>query len=491
MKRAIAFCLTATVFFTLLAACQATPEQPIVVQKDMEQMIEKATEEDDTQQDVSLAACLNAPEIYTTSFDGYNGDLIVNVNAAVTVPDSDGISVVRINKHEFTQEEADKMMEVFLQGAILYEVDQRLTKKQIQEKLVMYYGMRDGSVPMNVDGENPNDTEKLEQSIQMYEEMLADAPDTNVPIPADTKFHARGTDEIQSEIQVIEGAANVNEKMAYLFIENHTNRNRIEATFVNAKTQLDIGYSFSPYSYVKNGDLKEIQPPEIFTMTEIEAKNTAENVLEQLGIMDMTCVEIGFAVMSDTVTDGMAADIILSPEQLETGKWAYSLKYQRSINGIPITLTSHNGTHHEEEGDVSEPWPYEKMEIIVDETGIVYYYYRSPYSALEIVTEDAALKQFSEIESVFEKMFPIIYGHLDEEGTDYMLQVDITEVQLGLMRITEQNSRDTALLIPVWDFFGDVTIIPYKGDPYQFSDNDSLITINAIDGSIIDRNLGY
>ena len=479
------------IFIVLLSACQATPDEPVVIQKDLEQMIEKATKEDDTQQDTSLAACLNAPEIYTTSFDGYNGGLSVNVNATVTVPDSDGISVVRIGRHEFTQEEADKMMEVFLQGATLYEVDQSLTKEEIQEKLVTYYGMRDGSIPMNMDGENPNDTEKLEQSIQMYEEMLADAPDTNVPIPADTKFHARGTDEIQSEIQVIEGTANVNEKRTYLFIENHTNRNRIEATFVNAKTQLDIGYSFSPYSYVKNGDLKEIQPPEIFTMTEIEAKNTAENVLEQLGITDMTCVEIGFAVMPDTVTDVMAADIILSPEQLETGKWAYSLKYQRSINGIPITLTSHDGTHVEEEGNVSAPWPYEKLEMIVDETGVVYFHYRSPYDIQETHTKDATLYQFSEIISIFEKMLPITYGYLDEEDTDYCLQVDIREVRLGLMRITEQNSRDTALLIPVWDFIGDVTITPYEGDPYPFSDNRSLITINAIDGTIIDRDLGY
>ncbi len=494
MKKVIAFCLTAAMAFSLIAGCQATPDKPVVVQKDLEQMIEKATEEDETQQDTSLAACINTPKKYTTSFDGYNGDLIVNVNAAVTVPESDGISVARIGKHEFTQGEADRLMEVFLQGETLYQVDLSMTREEIQEKLLTYYGMRDGSIPIDMDGENPQDKEKLQQTIEYYEKLLKEAPETKELCPANTTFHAPDT-LINPDAQVIEGTATVNEKASYFYVNNgFFSENNIETVFINAKMHLEGNYSACPYSVLSDGELKDIQIPDSFKMSRTDAQNAAGEVLTKLGITDMTCVSIQYAVMPEEVATGTVVaepEAVITPQQLETGKWAYCLQYQRSINGIPITLTSHNGTHHEEEGDVSMPWPYEKLEMIVDETGIVYYYYRSPYSALETITEDAALKQFSEIESVFEKMFPIIYGHLDEEGTDYMLKVDITEVELGLIRITEQNSRDTALLIPVWDFFGDVTIIPYEGDPYQFSDNDSLITINAIDGSIIDRNLGY
>ncbi len=243
MKRIIILITIALV--SALVGCQATPEK-IVIQKDMENLIDKAISEDETQEGGSLVEILKVPAAYTSSFEGYNGELSVSVNAEVTVPNADGISVIRVSKHSFTQEEADEMMNVFLQGATLYEIDYSLTKEEIQSKLITYYGMRDGSIPMNVDGENPNDTEKLEQVIQMYEEMLVDAPDTKVPIPADTKFHASGTDKIQSEIQVIEGTANVNEKVACLFIENFTSRNIIEATFVNAKNA--IGREQSPLS---------------------------------------------------------------------------------------------------------------------------------------------------------------------------------------------------------------------------------------------------
>ena len=492
MKKALSIIVISLLAAALLTGCQATPNEPVVIQKDLEQMIEKAVASDDTATGASLADSLNVPATYNASINGYNGDLTVNVNATVTVPDSDGISVMRIGKHDFTQEEADKMIEVLLQGETLYEIDLSLTKEEIQEKLITYYGMRDGSIPLDMDGENPDDEEKLQQVIAYYEGLLATAPETKEPIAADTLFHAPET-LINPNAQVIEGLATVNEKAAYLYINNgFYNENNIEAIFINAKLSLGESYNSCPYSVLSDEQLSGVQIPEAFTMTEAEAKNAAENILDRLGITDMICAGVRIAVMSDGINSVADAgkDAILSPEQLENGKWAYSLQYQRNVNGIPVTLTEHSGNSSSDENDMSVPWPYEHLKIIVDETGVVYFDYLSPCSILDTVTEDATLKPFSEIQSVFEKMFPITYGHLDEEGTDYQLQVEITEVRLGLMRITEQNSRDTGLLIPVWDFFGDVTVMPEEGEPY-LSISDSLITINAIDGSIIERELGY
>jgi hypothetical protein len=54
------------------------------------------------------------------------------------------------------------------------------------------------------------------------------------------------------------------------------------------------------------------------------------------------------------------------------------------------------------------------------------------------------------------------------------------------------------LLVPVWDFFGvqipDTSGYPDKkkaGLDYEHMMSGSLLTINAIDGSVIDRSLGY
>lgn len=68
-------------------------------------------------------------------------------------------------------------------------------------------------------------------------------------------------------------------------------------------------------------------------------------------------------------------------ENLENGKWAYRLEYQRAVNGIPVTLTYFSGGVSVSDGNaMSVPWPYERLTIIVDETGVVYFDYISPYS---------------------------------------------------------------------------------------------------------------
>lgn len=494
MKKVLTILIVISMTVVLLAACQSTPDKPIVIQKDMEQLIEKAVTEDDTQKGATLAESLNAPATYTTSFNGYNGDLTVNADAVVTIPNASGISVMRVSKHNFTQEEADKIMKAFLRGETLYQINQSLTKEEIEAELIKYYGMRDGSIPMNVDGENPNDEEKLQQIIKDYEKMLADAPAEKNLIPADTLFHTPEVQTANPDAKEIMGMATVNGKAAYLYINNGASGvNNIEATFINANAQLEGNYTVAPYKILSNEDIKEVKVPESFILKEAEAQNTAEDILTQFGITDMTCVDTRFAVMLDEITSGDAdagsADV--TPEQLEKGKWAYSIQYQRTINGIPITKTSRSGNSSEDENTFSEPWPYELLEFIIDGTGVVYFHFVSPYNIQDTFTNNATLHQFSDITSVFEKMFPITFGHLDEDGTDYRLQVEIFEVQLGLMRVTEQNSRDTGLLIPVWDFFGSVIVLPDEGEPYSWDTNDSLITINAIDGSIIDRNLGY
>ena len=53
----------------------------------------------------------------------------------------------------------------------------------------------------------------------------------------------------------------------------------------------------------------------------------------------------------------------------------------------------------------------------------------------------------------------------------------VNQIKLGYMRVRSKNAPDTYELVPVWDFFTD--------------DFESLLTVNAIDGTIIDRNYGY
>ena len=71
----------------------------------------------------------------------------------------------------------------------------------------------------------------------------------------------------------------------------------------------------------------------------------------------------------------------------------------------------------------------------------------------------------------------------------------VSEIKLGLTKAYERDSSDTFLLIPVWDFIGTMTTeIPQmsaEGDIIADNNEKSFLTINAIDGSIFNKTLGY
>ena len=63
---------------------------------------------------------------------------------------------------------------------------------------------------------------------------------------------------------------------------------------------------------------------------------------------------------------------------------------------------------------------------------------------------------------------------------------------MRVLVVSEQDKIYSGLLVPVWDFYGPRSWTLGTGEPYTFYDPDqSLLTINAVDGTIIDRSLGY
>jgi len=156
------------------------------------------------------------------------------------------------------------------------------------------------------------------------------------------------------------------------------------------------------------------------------------------------------------------------------------LQYTRAIAGIPITYTSDAGNAIFED-DVCEPWKYETLTFYVNDRGIVGMCWDSPYVLGETLVQDARLLAFDEAMAVFEKMYSV-------KNAGIQADVKITIIRFGYARITEQNRGGSALLVPAWDFFG--VVIGGNGaasdDPER-----SLLTVNAVDGSIIERERGY
>ena len=80
----------------------------------------------------------------------------------------------------------------------------------------------------------------------------------------------------------------------------------------------------------------------------------------------------------------------------------------------------------------------------------------------------------------------------EDINTYRAVTIDVTHASLSLQRIMERDSYTTGLLVPVWNFYGTITYEQTDGEPLDLqSGHTPLISINAIDGSVVDVDKGY
>jgi len=170
-------------------------------------------------------------------------------------------------------------------------------------------------------------------------------------------------------------------------------------------------------------------------------------------------------------------------------KHAYTVTCGKSVNGVVPVSTS---AMYE-----GQEWNYECCCFIVSDEGIQSFQWSSPNTYLETVTEDTAMLPFSRIDEIFRKMMLVKYeGAAAESSSCKLFSYAVNRVALEWQRIFEQGSKNKGLLIPVWNFYGTFDFQYTNGDHYGSSEVEQgfaepLLTINAIDGSIIDLCEGY
>jgi hypothetical protein len=472
--------LAVVVAFALLTGCQATPEQPVVINKNTEQLIDAAIRNEEK---LTLAQMLKAPDRLVLSTEDGSGTVRVNADAAVVVPDAKGVSTTRIRKRSFTQAEADSVLYFFV-GDRDFNTRYEAGYDEMTELLLQFKA--------NLAQETDADKRaQLEQSIAKFESAGITVPDEpEAVLPASRMFEPR-----KEGGECISGYLRDGEGKCFLSIVNSIEDN--ENTVLYTREQKGYAVCQGTYWYAQQFECVDkigLDPETVsatpLSLTAEEAKATAADTLIALGISDMTLAVCEEVWGGTTLKGGLEA---------MQGRHAYTLKYVRAVGGIPVTYTeaSPDGDYVENENTPDERviagWPYEEVHFVIDDTGIAEFVWQSPYELVETVTTHSAVKPFDEISSVFSKMLLIKHAWSDRKMD---LTFNISRAQLGLMRIMEKDKPDTALLIPVWDFFGDVVHenADAGGEKQSFTTSDaytSWLTINAIDGSVIDRSLGY
>lgn len=109
----------------------------------------------------------------------------------------------------------------------------------------------------------------------------------------------------------------------------------------------------------------------------------------------------------------------------------------------------------------------------------------------EIVNEldMVELLPFEQISEIAFALLPLKYASFERDHIAVNLYVN--ELQLGYMFVMSRNQPEYYELIPVWDFYGYEVYESRNGKTVYEDAYTSLLTINAIDGTVIDRAYGY
>ena len=496
-----------TLCIGMLTGCAQTPESSLVKPKgskaedayteaeDVDMVKEDSSEntkDKNTAVRTTIRDLLNAPETYKSQTTDDSAKLVVNTDATVEIPDVEKISAISVTPAEVTQDLLDRITDAFFSEAKLYTSDSYYTQTKDEIKKTLDE-LKEDVANGNLDPYNWGTDEdgnlyyNIYDDIEYWEEQYESAPETKSlaegrPIAGTQSYsddgEVMGNNEFNGVAQMKDGSEFYYSTSTWgPYPLNVT----IKKTVKKGGEEIPSDAVWSEYSSQSPYD----KPTEEAVGISLdEAKKLVQEKVDAMGLSDLQQCGWEYAIHTSIGTDDNSS-------YLGSG---YVIYYNRTINGVPLTYTMDAGGALEDMDSTMETWAYENLYFYVDADGIDSMTYANPYTIGDTKTENLSLLPFSEIMKIYEKM--MVVTNADNMEYENSRIYDIDRIVLGYARIYEPSTdAHTGILVPVWDFFGSRKIdSEYDGENYSDTTDYptwSFLTINAVDGSIIDRGLGY
>lgn len=493
----------------LFIGCQQNPDSSIAVNKDMDKLIEQAEKSENGMKSLS-----GNYEVYQTSFGDDALKVFVDVDADILIPEVEQMPIFRVQQEKFSQEFLNKAVHLLMGDGEIYDGSALgiRSKSEILEE--MKYIKQELESLDEADENRDILKEEYEQELQRLQTEYEHAPDSLILKGNESDGLLYSTKEmterhpynefynwvysLNPDGEIFYGIKDVeNGAYASMTIQNSSEignylrfrKSRHGYVFTSAYMTTCVGTQGTGNDFWKVGEQepKDVNgqaveyTDELTTISESEAVKIADELIEKMGLSEIFKYDEG--CLYNEILD------IRHGELAEAFGYRkeWILRYSRKIDNVFVTF---NSIAKSEEGWVGNEymkysWPPEVVEIRVTDDGIVGVDYNAPLEIMETVVENTGLKSFDEIRTIFEKMIVVTNAEDDTMEESFGTQIKVNQVILGYARISEVNSYQTGLLVPAWDFIGT------KIDSYGSQTTGSLLTINAIDGSVIDRSVGY
>lgn len=461
MKRMLILCLS---LLCLLSACQPTPEQPFVIQNDQEKMLETAKRVEESKPEsaaepVDFYERLGAPRTFQKQLSGTGGRLIVDVDAQVILPENE-LPIIRVEpERALTKAWLLQFADAVLPAGAEFVTPQVL---EVNEEKTYYLRSKAWYMPT---------IQLMQWAIEHWDDGGSAFFDNDDSTKADVEKRLAETLVMQSLAP---------EKMPRVSREELQMDGWWQATVDDAT--LSSIYVFSnPWDgtvdrieYIRN----DHDNPKVIYKNRIPKD------------LDYRTAEAAAVALVNKLPIGDFALSVAWPEKYDLygngTEPCWRFFFGRAYGSARETITNAECTRDE---GYNHQRDYEKLLVTVDKDGVAGVRYDAPYTMMETLAEKTNLMPFSKIEEIFDKMILVYDNNLNDGTRDktYMTY-HIQRVELGLVNIPEKNPEN-GLLVPAWTFLGYAHVESTYDDVVDWATNGlkPFLTINAVDGSIINR----
>ena len=464
----------------LLCGCQKTPEEPIVIGKVNDGWKEAELPEEEKND-------LELPETYEKELQFK--DLTVSISAEIDVSGEQVYPVYVLEQAVFTQETADRVMDLLIGEAELFQVRNDRTKQVIQQEIDHY------ARELNYDG-------CTEEQAQLYQQMLKELIEEKEKAPEERSVAAASREIGYVESQHIAykfGYEMKTKDGGTMYVMTDSARKKAEQegyVGINGRCTLENGKEMvfmlqnipKGTSRIRYGIPDNVQDPlNAGEISEADALETANSMMERLGI------EYEY----------------LGSENVVEGKDYYRFNYRstfselKQLQGAVIDPAPIVGDSKE----YNIPVVQESIEIFVNADGIYGFDWYAPTKLVKREQENIELLPWNEASAIIEKGLEIRNIWSSEEEDVIARRLEVDKIVLSYTNVRKDSDFTSTYYVPVWDVIGTMTYI-YKedydpeaveGGGYILDvnneriayENCSVLTVNAIDGTFIDRGMGY
>ena len=467
----------------LFAACQATPEKEIVIKKDFPEEVMNP-EEHKSGDIFSYESGYLVPEEIDEAFQSENNDLKVRIESDVVIPNATTFPVILIKNRLLSQEEVDKIIFFLVKDTQLYE-DKEKDRQDFSDDITYFKGIlakiKAKETKTHLDEVR---IEKYQKVIKVFESDMKEAPEKIERLEATTELIQSATETNHKYIRLEADKGKTESAKLYVDLSIGTNSSYLEYINLNIAESIKLneaGNNMNSY------DASNLNNPNELEITVDDARIIAQNAADNMGFENYEINTVGIAYKES----------FINYEYYYDCAQCYAFYFTPIYEKIPLTYEATQGAYN----DFSKGWMYESLIICIDDTGVIYVKLTEPSMEIEKIRKGAKLIEFDKILDIFSKQI-MIQGAWNNVVEVKSRTLHIDEITLGYMKIAVPDNPDEFILTPVWDFFG-YEETEYDENTYTallLDENNkyktrtfrhSYLTINAIDGSIIDRTLGY